>query len=181
MRPSFPAVAASCLLTLAGCAQEPALDPESIDGLDAVEDGEVVEDGKADDFLSATAREFVVSGTTGVTLEPEWQRRTETERLARVRELVSLKQVAISWFLNLYLVDKEREDANAGWGGFGAMAKNGDLESANIRRMGTTLTYEFDFAQVIAGRVDLMSRLPTMQGSALPDGTRTRTFVLQMG
>jgi hypothetical protein len=180
MRRTLSALATSSLVALAGCAQEPTLDPNAIDGLDAVEDGEVVEDGKADDFLSATAREFVVGGTSTITLEPEYATRTEAQRQARVAELISLKQTAISWFLNLYLVDKEHEDANASWGGFGAMAKNGDLESANIRLV-SGLTYQFDFEQVIAGRVDLMSRLPTQPGPTLPDGTRARTFVLQMG
>lgn len=180
MRRTLSALAASSLVALTGCAQEPALDPSTYDGLDAVEDGEVVEEGKADDFLSASAREYVVSGTSTVTLEPEYERRTEAERLRRAEELVGLKQTAIAWFLNLYLVDKEEESGQASWGGFGAMAKNGDISQSSVRRV-SGLTYAFDFEQVIAGRVDLMTRLPTQVGPVLPDGTRTRTFVLQMG
>ena len=179
MRLTHPAlVIGIASLASTACAPiEPAIDPATLPegAVDLVEDGEVVEEGKADDFLSMTARELVVSGTSTVTLEPEYATRSESARLARARELVTLKQTAITWFLNLYLVDKDEEDTNHDWGGFGAMAKNGDLESANIRRT-EGLTYAFDFEQVIAGRTDLLRRLPTQAGAG-----GTRTFVLQMG
>lgn len=148
---------ATSLLLLSACAVDPApLD----EGEEFVDDGIAVEDGKADDFISRTAREFVVSGTASVTLEDEYASRTESSRLRRARELVSLRQTAIAWFLNQYLVDKEEEEANAEYGGFGAMAKAGDYEQLNIRRVGTSLTYEFDFRQLLAGRTNLMQILP---------------------
>lgn len=184
MRNVLRALTAATLLStsILGCAaDEPMLLPsDSIDGLDAVEDGEAVEDGKADDFLSATAREFIVSGTSTVVIEDTYNTRPESERLARAAQLVTLKQTAISWFLNLYLVDKDEEHGGESWGGFGAMAKNGDIASTNLRRVSGN-TYTYNFEQVLAGRVDLMTRLPTQTGPVLADGTRTRTFVLQMG
>jgi hypothetical protein len=86
--------------------------------------------------------------------------RSASERMARARELGSLRQIALAWFLNQYLVDKEEEEGNASYGGFGAMAKAGDYEALNIRET-APLTYSFDFEQLVAGRTDLMTRLPT--------------------
>ena len=144
--------------------------------LDLVEDGEIVTDDKADDFLSATAREFVIAGTDTVVLESSYMGRSASERMARARELVSLRQIALAWFLNQYLVDKEEEEGNASYGGFGAMAKAGDYEALNIRET-APLTYSFDFEQLVAGRTDLMTRLPT-RPTASPTA---RTFTLTVG
>lgn len=161
---------------LAGCAPvEPGLETP-LEGEEFVEDGEVVAEGKADDFLSMTAREFVIAGTDQVVLEASYATRTPAERLARAQELVSLRQIALAWFLNQYLVDKEEEEANHSYGGFGAMAKAGDYESMNLREI-APLTYAFDFEQLVAGRLDLMTRLPTRAG---PDATR-RVFTLTVG
>lgn len=144
--------------------------------LDLVEDGEIVTDDKADDFLSATAREFVIAGTDTVVLESSYAGRSASERMARARELVSLRQIALAWFLNQYLVDKEEEEGNASYGGFGAMAKAGDYEALNIRET-APLTYSFDFEQLVAGRTDLMTRLPTRPTSS----PTARTFTLTVG
>jgi hypothetical protein len=170
-----PALAALPLLagvSLSACAPEL---PPGDEGEEFVEDAIAVADGKADDFLSRTAREYVVSGTATVTLESTYASRPEAERLARAQQLVSLKQIAIAWFLNQYLVDKEEEEANASYGGFGAMAKAGDYAELNIRRVDTGLTYAFDFRQLIAGRTDLLRVLPTQTQR---DGTRTFTLTI---
>lgn len=165
---------AACF-SFAGCAPELA-SPDETGALDTVEDGEIVTDDKADDFLSATAREYVISGSDTVVLESEYAGRSASARLARARQLVSLRQVAIAWFLNQYLVDKEEEEGNASYGGFGAMAKAGDYEALNIRET-APLTYTFDFQQLVAGRTDLMTRLPTTRTS----DPAARTFVLTVG
>lgn len=164
------------VVACAGCAPiEPGAEPAE-DGAEFVEDGIVVEEGKEDDFLSVSAREFVIAGTDQVVLEPEYGARTPAERLARAQQLVSLRQIAIAWFLNQYLVDKDESDEGASYGGFGAMAKAGDYEAMNIREV-APLTYAFDFEQLVAGRTDLMTRLPTRPG---PDATR-RIFTLTVG
>jgi hypothetical protein len=158
-----------------GCAQTG--DVENTDtGEEFLEDAEVVPEGKADDFLSARAREFILSGTDEVTLEPEYESRTEAQRLERARQLVSRRQTALAWFLNQYVVDKEPEDSNASYGGFGAMAKAADYESTNIRRV-SGLRYAFDFEQLLAGRTDLMSKLGTKDGPR----AGTRQFTLWVG
>ena len=84
------------VIALAGCAAAP---PEG--GV-----GTVVPPGKADDFISLSAAEFVVAGRAEVTIEEEYVTADEETRLARVRELVGYQQVAIAWFLNQYLIDK---------------------------------------------------------------------------
>jgi hypothetical protein len=160
------------LLFTACAAEEPSLTDE---GAEFIEDAEAVEDGKADDYLSLSAREYVVAGRASVTLEPEYSSRTETQRMARVRELIGYQQIAIAWFLNQYLVDKEHEESNADYGGFGAMSKAGDYESLAIARVGTTLTYEFTFEQLLAGRTNLADLLPVQTNA---DGTRQFTLTI---
>lgn len=171
-------VALILLAQLPGCAPADAAglagDGEGI--LEAVEDGEIVTDDKADDFLSVTAREFVIAGTDEVVLEPEYASRGASARLTRARQLVALRQIALAWFLNAYLVDKDEEDGGAPYGGFGAMAKAGDYESMNLREV-RPLVYAFDFEQLVAGRTDLMTRLPTRPTSSPTE----RTFTLTVG
>lgn len=140
-----------------GCADGAAPPPED------VEDGFVVPEGKEDDFLSESAREFIVEGRSTVTVE-------EGAGLDRAKELISLKHVAIAWFLNQYLVDKESEDPNASYGGFGAMVKTGSYTDLEIVQKDAR-TFEFTFAQLIAGRTDLLRRLPLQNG----------TFTLEIG
>jgi len=120
------------------------------------DDGFVVDEGKADDFLSLKAKEFVVSGTGRVIAE-------EGATEARVRKLIGYQHMAITWFLNQYLVDKEKTghdpDANADYGGFAAMVKNGAYEDFEIKQVNGT-TWDFKFEQTVAGRKDLMRKLP---------------------
>ena len=144
------AAATSLAIALVGC--------DAVDSplAEDAEDGFVVEDGKADDFFSLQAKEYVVSGTGRVTVE-------EGATDARVRKAIALEHTAITWFLNQYLVDKEREgmhaDANANYGGFSAMVKNGAYENLSLVQRNAT-TWDFKFEQIVAGRKDLMSKLP---------------------
>jgi len=137
---------ATCVLAACG-GEEPSEDAE---------DGFVVEDGKADDFLSLKAKEFVVSGTGRVVVEAG-------QGEARARKLVGFHHTAITWFLNQYLVDKERDgmhaDANADYGGFAAMVKDGTYEGVRLVQRNAT-TWDYDFEVLVAGRKDLMRKLP---------------------
>lgn len=144
-------VAATALaITVAGCGAFDSALPED------AEDGFVVDDGKADDFYSLQAKEFIVSGTGRVVAE-------EGATEARVRKLIGFEHTAITWFLNQYLVDKEKEgeaaDANADYGGFSAMVKNGDFKDFEIVQRNAT-TWDFKFEQTIAGKKNLLSKLP---------------------
>ncbi|HEY5937568.1 MAG TPA: hypothetical protein VIU61_23135 [Kofleriaceae bacterium] len=136
---------------VAGCAAD------SIDAFpEDAEDGIIVEDGKADDFLSLKAKEYVVSGKARVVVE-------DGRGEDRARQLIQYKHASITWFLNQYLVDKEKEgehaDANADYGGFSAMVKDGVFEDLQLVQRNAT-TWEFEFQQIIAGTKTLMRDLP---------------------
>src|SRR5688500_6760329 len=100
MRTTAIVAAASLLAFAAACD----------DGLGAGEDPEdsvFVEDGKADDFYSLSAYEYLLEGKSTVVLDAAMASRPAAERLEAAKELVGLKQIAIAWFVTQYLVDKE--------------------------------------------------------------------------
>lgn len=144
-------------------------------GGDEYSDGYVVPDGKADDFFSLTAAEYVIEGRATVELEAEYADRTAAERDARVKELIGLEQIAINWFLTQYLIDKESTDSNASFGGYGAIAKTSSWDDLDIQSEGG-LVYSFRLALLVAGPKDLMDRMPLEE---LDDGSRG--FVLTIG
>jgi hypothetical protein len=100
---------------------------------DDPEDSVFVEDGKADDFYSLTAQEYLLEGSSTVVLDATWATRSAAARQAEAVRLVGLKQIAIAWFITQYLVDKESEDPNAQFGGFGGMAKAGAYQDLAMR------------------------------------------------
>jgi hypothetical protein len=144
-------------------------------GAGEVDDFVVVPDGKADDFLSLSAREYVLSGRATITLEESYADATEGERLERVRELVGYKQILIAWFLTQYFIDKKGDDTNAGYGGFGAMAKANTYEELDIRDEGDGVTFSFVVRQLIAGPADLLQRVPTERNA---EGEREMVLVV---
>jgi hypothetical protein len=134
------------------------------DGLIAGEDPEdsvFVDDGKADDFFSVSAQEYLLEGSSTVVLDAAMASRPAAERLAAATKLVGLKQIAIAWFITQYLVDKEDEDPNAHFGGFGGMAKAGAYQDLAIRERADKITFDFTFRQIAAGGRSLMTKLPT--------------------
>jgi hypothetical protein len=124
---------------------------------DDAEDGVVVEDGKEDNFYSLSAREYVVEGRARVTPAAGASDKD-------IKQLVSLKHVAIAWFLNQYLVDKEDDEANASYGGYSAMVKTGDYDDLAIIKLSGG-DYEFTFSQTIAGPPNLLGKLPIKNGA----------------
>ena len=135
----------------------------------------IVPEGKADNYFSMTAQEYVVQGTSQVTLEASLASASEESKLARAKVLIGYKHVAIEWFLNVYLIDKSNHDANESYGGFKSMVKAGSYEDLNIQAV-DDLTYEFTFQMIVGGTSDLLTLLPTTTG---PDGRKQ--FTLQMG
>ena len=59
------------------------------------EDTQIVPPGKEDNFLSATAQEYMVEGISTVTIESNLANASEERKLARVYELIPLKQIVI--------------------------------------------------------------------------------------
>jgi hypothetical protein len=136
---------------------------------------QVVPPGKEDNFYSTSAQEYLLSGTTRVQIESQYLNRSADERLARAKALVPFRQTVIGWFLSQYLNDKESEEANAQYGGFKTLTKNGSWEDLNLREVQTGV-FEFDFRQEVAGPLDLLSVLPTHA-----DAQGRRVFDLQLG
>lgn len=134
---------------------------------------------KADNFLSASAQEYFVRGTTTVELGPEYADASEEDRLARAQELVPYKQVVIGWFLNAYLIDKSNDADNAEYGGMKALTKNDSYESLNIRHVEGDV-YAFDFVQEIGGQHDLLAELGE-EGGAVANEDGTWTMELTIG
>jgi hypothetical protein len=135
----------------------------------------IVPPGKADDFLSKSAQEYVVSGTSTVTLESEYSGESYEDRLQRAKELIEYKQVVIGWFLNSYLIDKSSHNSNEEYGGFKSLVKNGAFEDLEVTEI-DELNFEFKFQQIIGGTNDLLSILPTEM-----DGEGKRFFTLKIG
>ncbi len=134
---------------------------------------------KADNFLSETAQEYYVRGTSTVTLEDEFADASEEDRLRRAQELVPLRQIVIGWFLNAYLIDKSSDSDNADYGGVKALTKNDSYDSLNIRLVEGN-TYAFDFVQEVGGQLDLLAELgQKADATSNPDGSWT--LALQIG
>jgi hypothetical protein len=149
------AIAASC-----ASPDAPVVDADSND------DDIIVTPGKEDDFFSSSAKEFWVTGVGTLTVEDG-----VADPLARARELYTLKNLQISWFLDQYLVEK---DEPGDYGGFSALTRftseeTGELTQVNAR------SFHFPFTVQIAGDRRLLSRLP---GEAVAGGKR---FDLQIG
>lgn len=146
------ALFAATAISLLGCADT----GESEDPEDSV----FVDDGKADDFFSTSAQEYILAGSTTVTLDASMATKPTAERLAAAKKLISQKHIALAWFVTQYLVDKEHDAANAEFGGMGGMAKAGGYEDLEIRERADKLTFDFKFKQLAAGGKNLMSKLP---------------------
>ncbi|MFT7580478.1 MAG: hypothetical protein ACI9MR_002149 [Myxococcota bacterium] len=133
----------------------------------AEEIGSIVEAGKADDFLSASAQEYYVEGSATITLGDAWHLKSEDEQRTEIRRLIPFKQVVTGWFLNIYLVDKDDHDKTGEtYGGFKALTKNGSYEDLDIRLVDeSTVTWAFDFRQEIGGQNDLIGALPDAKSS----------------
>lgn len=124
------------------------------------EDSVFVDDSKADDFFSLSAQEYVLTGKSTVVLDASMASKPAADRLAAAKKLIGYKQIAIAWFVTQYLVDKEHDEANASFGGFGGMAKAGAYEDLEIRERADKVTFDFTFKQLAAGNKNLLSRLP---------------------
>ncbi|MCX5747006.1 MAG: hypothetical protein NT062_31435 [Proteobacteria bacterium] len=131
---------------------------------DEADDYEIVPEGKEDSFRSPTTAEFTAKADATVTLPESARALPEAERLAQAQELVSAKLLQIGWFLNLYVADKEPEDANKTYGGFHAMARNSSVKSLGITAV-DAVTYKFNFEATIAAQNKFLSLLPGTTGA----------------
>src|SRR3954447_5036714 len=128
---------------------------------------EVVLDGKEDNYRSPTALEFSARADATVKLDASDAALAEDARMAKARELVSAKLLQIGWFLNLWVADKEDEDANKSYGGYHAMARNSSVASLGITPVDAT-TFKFNFEATIAAQNGF---LDVVAGDKQADGT----------
>ncbi|MGM0575945.1 MAG: lamin tail domain-containing protein [Myxococcota bacterium] len=144
-------------LAAPACDQGGTNDPEGASD-EAV--GSVVPPGKADNFYSASAQEYVVEGRTTITLGSSWADASLEEQREEVERLIPYKQVVVGWFLNALLVDKSDDDPNGSYGGYKALTKNGAYEDADLQPVdGEPLTWAFTIRQELGGQFDLLSAL----------------------
>jgi len=120
----------------------------------SVDDGAESADSNLD-FFAASAREYWVSGKSTVTLEPELRDASEDAKTKRAKELVTLKNVAVNWFLDTYLRNKENEETNHAYGGFSALTKFASEEDGTITKV-DDLTYSFSYKVEVAGKKELV-------------------------
>jgi len=135
----------------------------------------IIPEGKADDFFAMSAQEYVMEGTSKVTLEASYAGASAEDRLARAKELIGYKHIVIEWFLNVYLIDKSDHDDNEDYGGFKSIVKAGSYEDMNITEV-DELNFEFKFQMIVGGANDLMTLIPSQDA-----GDGKRKFTLQMG
>jgi hypothetical protein len=156
---------AGVALALAGCSSTGTSEDENF----------IVTPGKADDYYSKSAQEYVVEGTSTVTLESYYEGMDEEQRMERAKELIGYKHVVVEWFLNAYLIDKSSHNDNEDYGGFNSMVKAGAYEDLEITHVEGE-TYSFKFQMIVGGTTDLLDLLPTEDA-----GDGKRRFTLQMG
>jgi hypothetical protein len=122
------------------------------------EEAVVVPPGKADNFFSLSAQEYMVEGTTWVELEASLADADEELKMARVKELVFFRQVAVNWFLLQYLMGPEDDHDNK----FESLTKNGSYDDLEIvADADNPLRYSFKFRQEVGGQMDLLNELET--------------------
>lgn len=164
MRASLLLASSLLATTACGSFDDPA-DPE---------DYTVVDEGKEDSFRSPAALEFLAKADATVTLDEADRALPDAQRLDKAKDLVSAKLLQIGWFLNLYVADKEPEDANKTYGGYHAMARNSSVKSLSITAV-DAVTYSFNFEATIAAQNSFLSVLP---GTAASGG---KAIELKMG
>ncbi|CAN5907810.1 hypothetical protein BH11MYX3_BH11MYX3_26770 [soil metagenome] len=157
---------AASLLATAACGSFD--DPANSD------DYTVVDEGKEDSFRSPAALEYLAKADATVTLAEADRSLTDAQRLDKAKEIVSAKLLQIGWFLNLYVADKEPEDANKSYGGYHAMARNSSVKSLSVTAV-DALTFRFNFEATIAGQNSFLTVLP---GTSATGGKK---FDLKMG
>ncbi len=141
-----------------GCAEETT--PLEVSHASGASDQlELISPDKADNYYSPWGKEYTVTGRTTLRIEAEYAGRSDEERLARARTLVTYRQTVVAFFLNEYLVEKDETDRNQYYGSFNALTKNGSWEDLGLEAV-DELTYALDFRQELTGPHGLLGKLP---------------------
>ena len=87
----------SASLALGGCQSE--VDPEKPLAI-------AVPDGKVDDYLSPTSREYRLSGVGSYTLPESWVDEGDEDKQEHAEQMLGYKFKAYSFYVNLYVTDR---------------------------------------------------------------------------
>lgn len=139
----------------------------------------IVPEGKADDFFSDVAREYTVTGQTVAQLADDCAERfpDALDIEARcTREAIGLKNFAIGWFLNQYVIDKH-DSANEDWGGFTGMTRPESFADLEVGAPDAQRRVQYTFTSELSGPLDLLDVMPT---ESCGDGTDARCFQLDV-
>ncbi|MCB9557936.1 MAG: PPC domain-containing protein [Deltaproteobacteria bacterium] len=168
MRPLVSSLLTCCLLW--GCGSLAEVDQPAQGAL-----------GKADNFYSNAAQEFLAEATFSILLPPTYASRSFAERQARAAALARGKTLQFGWFLHLYLIDKDAAfHAATHYGGLRAMVLDGSQLIEGLRAdPNDPLRFEFAARYQVGGISDLIKRLAAQNPSAQTVGDHT-TFSLQM-
>lgn len=161
------------LVVVAACAQ-PEAEPDSTDSSVM----RWVPPGKTDDYFSTAGREYTVTGASTLVLaEDDAALGDEEATRARLLQAAGLKNFAIAWFLNQYVIDKH-DAPNENYGGFTAMTRPASYETLAIEPVdGAERTWRYTFTSELSGPRDLLSAMPT---EACPDDASKRCFDLEI-
>ena len=121
----------------------------------------VVPPGKADNFYSLSAQEYMVEGIAYVELEESYDDADDVTRTDRLNHLIHCRQIAVNWFLLTYLMGPEDKHDNK----FESLTKNGSYEDLEITQdPENSRRYTFKLRQEVGGQLDLLNELPATLG-----------------
>jgi hypothetical protein len=137
----------------------------------------VVPPGKADDFFSTHGQEYTVTGRTRGAIESTCLSASADSpdpAKACALQAIGLKNFAIAWFLNQYMIDKQ-DAPNQDWGGFTAMTRPESYDALEIGAADPNGAFEYRFTSELSGPFDLLDKLPTT-----PCGDGEKCFDLEI-
>ncbi|MBU1535035.1 hypothetical protein KKF84_06930, partial [Myxococcota bacterium] len=135
----------------------------------------LVPPGKADNFYSDSAMEFLVSGSMLVELAEEHLDLPADEQRDRAEELAQLKVTMLMAYLNEYVIDKSDHSSQADYGGLHAMARAASFESETLTEESPGV-YRFSFTGEIGGSLDFMDLVPASPNYTAPLGGKVLEF-----
>jgi hypothetical protein len=121
---------------------------------------EVVPEGKADNYLSPTSMEYRLWGEGQITLDDAWADKADQDKETHAKELLDYKFKAYGHFINVYVTNKEHEDANKDYGGFSGLVRPSSLSSLVEPVDGARMTWTFVWEFEMGGPRDMLAHLP---------------------
>ena len=166
------------LVGLAGaCSSSDAEEPAPSPGGGGVDS--LVPPGKADDYFSDKAQEYTLTGTTAGTVDADCLAANadadDPERQCKLQS-VGLKNFAIGWFVNQYVIDKH-DSANEDWGGFTGMTRPAGYSALETGTPDADGKFSYKFTGEMSGPLDMLDKLPTEECADEPGA---RCFTLEL-